>query len=319
MRNLILATEGPLLEHVPADHIAAKLAIPLAILFFCGSVYVLLWAIYGAKKGALVYLTAFFGFTFLLGVYWWFGAPGTPVATGLVNFPGQPGDNYQGQWFPFEPGSERAEFFPISNEGLDSFQTVAEYVGQGGTPIGELEGDPNFSFISGDLSQGLNTMLAQFLPTDEQGTALIGPERRARIEEAFAEQAGELPDDRERASPFLTAQVATDDDGRALVRLTDSNGHRVAAARLQLLANTVNADENVAPERETFVVEERTWYAFKDPGALWFPSAVWTVVSLVLFALSLFGLDRMEQREKAVAAAAAEAEQPGEAREPVNA
>jgi hypothetical protein len=88
---------------------------------------------------------------------------------------------------------------------------------------------------------------------------------------------------------------------------------------LQLLANTVKADPDVAPERETVVVEERTWNAFKDPGALWFPSAVWTIVSLVLFALSLFGLDRMEQREKALAAAAAEAEQPGDAREPVNA
>lgn len=311
--TFLLATEGPLLEHVPSTHIAAKLALPLGILVFCGSVYLLLWSIYGAKKGALIYGTAFFGFTMLLGVYWWFGAPGTPVATGLQNFPGQAPDHYQPKWFGFEAGSERASFFPLTREGFEAFQTPAEYLGKAGVPPEQLDEDPMFRALVGDLEQAANVMLAQFLPTNELGAPLLGANRRQRIEQEIQRQGG-TPPGKTRASPFLTARVATDEQGEPLIRVADDAGHRVAAAKLELVANFVNADPDLPPDPVQMVVEERTWFAFKDPGALWFPSAVWTVVSAVLFAGCLWGLDRIEQREKREREAA---ETPADADEPL--
>jgi hypothetical protein len=82
---LFLAVESA----IPPDHLASRLAIPLGLLFFGGSVYLLLWSNYGAKKGAAIYGTAFFGFTLILGVFWWFGAPGTPQNLGVTFLPHQ--------------------------------------------------------------------------------------------------------------------------------------------------------------------------------------------------------------------------------------
>lgn len=282
---LILASES---EGVPPDHIAAKLAVPIAVVIFCGAVYALLWANYGAKKGALIYATALFGFTMMLGVFWWFGAPGTPVATGLQNFPGQAPDAYQGAWYPFEPGSPRAQFFPATND-LDSFQTVEEYVGT------DDPRSPEYAFISGDLDQATGRMLEQWLPTDEQGGLRIGAGRRAEL----IEQAGPVPDGLVRADPFYTAEVDE-------VLVADDGGIRVAGARMVTFANYADPESDLVVEQEP--VEEGIWFAFKDPGALWFPSAVWTFVSLALFVLSLFALDRMEQREKRRRAEVEEAE-----------
>jgi hypothetical protein len=272
---LLLAAEA---EGVPPEHIAAKLAVPLGVLFFCGAVYLLLWSNFGAKKGALIYGTALFGFTTMLGVFWWFGAPGTPVATGLQNFPGQAPDAYQGAWYAFEPGSPRAQFFPSTND-LGSFQTVEEYVGTSDTEA------PGYAYIAGDLDQAVGRMLNQWLPTDEQGGLRIGAERRTALNEA----AGAPEEGEERASPFYTAEQ----DG---IFLNDDGGTRVAGMRIITYANFVDSETGVLTRSEP--VEEGTWFAFKDPGALWFPSAVWTGVSFVLFLVFLWALDAMEMREK---------------------
>lgn len=272
---LILASES---EGVPPSHIAAKIAVPIAILLFSGSVFLLLWANFGAKKGALIYSTAFFAFTMMLGVFWWFGAPGTPVATGLINFPGQAPDAYQGAWYAFEPGSPRADFYPATND-FDSFESIAEYVGT------DDEEDPEYSFIAGDLDQAGSHMLEQWLPRDEQGGLRVGANRRTALNEA----AGSPREGEERGDPFYTAEIQD-------LRLRDDHGIRVAGARIATFANFADAETGVVQRTEQ--VEEGLWFAFKDPGALWFPSAVWTFVSLALFLLSLFALDRVEQREK---------------------
>ena len=47
--------------------------------------------------------------------------------------------------------------------------------------------------------------------------------------------------------------------------------------------------------------DSAVWFAFYDPGANWFPSALWTIISLIGFALSLWWLDRLEQTEKRLA------------------
>lgn len=272
---LLLASEA---EGVPPEHIAAKLAVPIGVVIFCGAVFALLWSNYGAKKGALIYGTALFGFTTMLGVFWWFGAPGTPVATGLQNFPGQAPDAYQGAWYAFEPGSPRAEFFPSTND-IGSFQTVQEYVGT------DDPSDPALGYISGDLDGAGSNMLAQWLPTDESGGLRIGAERRQALQEA----AGTPGEGESRADPFYTAEIDE-------LLLNDDGGIRVAGARITTYANF--ADEETGQVVRSEPVEQGTWFAFKDPGALWFPSAVWTFVSLGLFVICLFLLDRMEQREK---------------------
>lgn len=282
-------------EGLPGTHIAADLALPLGLLFFSGSVYVLVWSIYGAKKGALIYGVAFFAFAMMMGTFWWFGAPGTPVATGLRYFPGQETDRYDGKWFAMEAGSERAEQFTATNA-YDNFRTPEEFFAPGARAE-DLQGNPGFRELNGDLASATEVMFPLFLPTNEQGAAILGADRRARL---FEEAEANAPAGLEPASPFLTARVTPsgEDESRAEIRVTEEHGLRVAAAPLQVVANYSGQDDEGRPITEAVVVEEAVWFAFKDPGTLWFPSAVWTVTAAILFGLCLLGLDRIEQREK---------------------
>ena len=314
---LLLATEG--VEGLSPDHIAADLAVPIGILIFCGAVYALLWSNYGAKKGGLIYGVAMFGFMGFIGVFWWFGAPGTPIATGLQNFPGQAGDVYQAKWYPFEDGSDRAEFFEADDtfevaEGGDvqpgDFDTVSEFTG---TTDSE---DPMFASISGDIDGATALMLSQYFPRNDFGGLDIGASFREELQAATEEidvsqleNAAEVPAEEggEPEGPSLagyTAQVAEDADGNAQVFITEDNGQRLAAAKLEVLAEFQNADGTSAGSA---VVATTEWFAFKDPGSIWLPSAVWTGISFLLFGLCLALLDRMEQREKREAVAVEEA------------
>ncbi len=280
MDLFLLATEG--VEGIPGEHIASKLAVPLGILFFCGSVFMLLWSNYGAKKGALIYAVAWSGFSVMIGVFWWFGAPGTPVATGLQNFPGQAGDHYAGKWFAFEPGSERSTFYPASNS-FENFETVQEYIGAGDQTDEELETNLKFGSVRGDVDGAGGKMMLLHLPEDADGGQILGAARRTALQaNTPAPEEGE-----KRASPFYTAEVRE-------LRVTDDSGIRVAAAKIVTLPNYIMADGR---PRVGDPVEELTWYAFKDPGALWFPSAVWTGLFFLMFVWSLWALDRVEQRE----------------------
>ena len=105
MASLFLLAAESGVAGISPDHIAADLAVPIAILIFGGAMFALLWSNYGAKKGGLILGIAMAGFCGFIGVFWWFGAPGTPVATGLQNFPGQAADEYAPKWYPFEAGS----------------------------------------------------------------------------------------------------------------------------------------------------------------------------------------------------------------------
>ncbi|MDP8977671.1 MAG: hypothetical protein M3N17_03675 [Actinomycetota bacterium] len=288
---LLLATE----EGIPGTHIASTIVPIIGFIFFSGSVFVLLWSNYGWKKGGLIYGTAFFAFATAIGVFWWFGAPGTPIATGLTYFPGQSVDHYQGKWFPMEPGSERAEYFQVTND-LDAFQTPAEFVGMANVPPEELEDDPRYDQLIGDLSPAVDRMLSVYFPTSESGAPLLGQQRRRAIND-------KIPDPSqvqglEPASPFLSARVKPreDDPDEPEILVARDRGLRVAGAKLQIVASYV--PPGGAPEPQEFVIEEANFYAFKDSGAIWFPSAVWTAIAAVAFGACLFGLDRIEQREK---------------------
>lgn len=291
-----LATE----EGVPGTHIAADIVPLIGVIIFCGSVYVLVWSIYGAKKGALVYGTAFFSFGMLLGVFWWFGAPGTPSATGLTYFPGQENDRYQAKWFPMEPGSERAEFFPVTNS-IENFQTPAEFLGLEGATQEELENEPAYRSLLGSISSGIDSILAAYFPLTGSGAPELGANRREAIFENLTEQieADEVPAGYVPDQPLLTTRAEPEEDGETpIAYVTQSQGLRVIAVPVQVVATYVNGNPDAPPDPVQVVVEEATWYAFEDPGAMWFPSAVWTGIMGFAFLGCLFGLDRVEQREK---------------------
>jgi hypothetical protein len=287
---------------IPADHIAAQLAIPLALLFFSGSVYLLLWSIYGAAKGALIYGTAFFAFSAMIGLFWWFGAPGTPQGTGVRYFPGQEVNRYVARWYPMEPGSDRADFFGSTND-LEALQTPEEYLGLEGMDEEELAAHPAFRELVGDLDTAVGAMLSLYLPIVD-GSPRIGADRRRELNARAAEIAERLADDFVEDTisqqPFIArARPHPEDPTRVDVRVTDENRVRVAGAMLEVHAVFLGEDPDTGEfERVTEPIEEAVWFAFKDPGALWFPSAVWTGVSLILFLACLLGLDAFEMREK---------------------
>ena len=287
---LLLATEG--VEGLPPEHIASQLAVPIGIVIFVGAVFLLMWSNYGAKKGALIEGVALFGFCAAIGVFWWFGAPGTPVATGLQNFPGQPADQYTAKWYPFEAGSPRAEPFDLWREGPDAFQTVEEFVGTSD------ESDPLYASVRGDLDGASSLMIDQFFPR-ENGSLQIGASLRTELQQATEAVTDQAPAG-SRFEDWVTEVAGSSDaseyDTQQLFIAEDSNGQRVAAARLETFA--VFVDSELGTEVARFPVYEIEWFAFKDPGAIWFPSAIWTLISFIGFALCLALLDRIEQREK---------------------
>ncbi|MFU8839704.1 MAG: hypothetical protein ACNA8R_03170 [Nitriliruptoraceae bacterium] len=276
-------------EAIPADHPVAILAIPLGLLFLSGSVFALLWSNYGARKAGAMYGTAFFGVASLLGVFWLFGAPGIPANTGIDHLPGQAVDHYSPRWYAFEEGSPRAGFFAGGTE-VDRFVGVAAFLGYGDLDEEALESRPAFSQLSGTVSQSVDTMQAQFLPTDDNNVAQIGVTRRAEFEEDAAAQ---RPDGAiGRAQPFFNVQRV----GSPQVFEHPDSGILLATQRFQATATFTDADG--VPFEAVPVGEPVDWFAFYDPGAEWVPSAIWTGTALVLFLLSLAWLDRLEQRDK---------------------
>lgn len=63
-------------------NIEGVLAVVMSIVLFCGSVYLLLSAIFGLRMAYLIAATGLFGFMIILSAIWAFGAPGTPKYLG---------------------------------------------------------------------------------------------------------------------------------------------------------------------------------------------------------------------------------------------
>lgn len=94
---------------VPGDSASARLAVPIGILVFFGSIFLLLRANLGTRRGYLVLGTSFFGFMIIMSLFWTFGAPGTPQAVGPTHLPTQPSDAYEPTWTAFAQDSLVAE------------------------------------------------------------------------------------------------------------------------------------------------------------------------------------------------------------------
>lgn len=291
--NVFVAVEAA----IPADHPAARLAVPLGIVFFVGSIYLLLWSNYGAKKSAAITGVAWFGFSFMIGLFWWLGAPGIPAGLGISHLPGQGNDHYNPGWYAFEAGSERAAYFPSINN-IDDFRPITEYLGVSVQDEDETFSDPKFADLSGAVSQASDRMRDLFLPIDANGIAQIGSERRQQFEaDAAANQPAEAV---RRAQPFYTARAV----GEPRIIDDAATGLRVVVNEFQAFATFLDA--NAVALEPVPVGPSESRFAFYDPGQNAFPSALWTVVSLVLFLLSLWWLDASEQREKRMAMDAVE-------------
>lgn len=63
-------------------NIEGALAVVMAVVLFCGSVYLLLSAIFGLRMAYLISATGLFAFMIILSAIWAFGAPGTPKYLG---------------------------------------------------------------------------------------------------------------------------------------------------------------------------------------------------------------------------------------------
>src|SRR5688500_616859 len=103
---LVLATES---HGIPGSDWRAKIAVPLGFVLFFGSIYMLVRSNLGTRRGYLVTATSFFGFMTIYALFWTFGAPGPPPATGPQNLPGQELDAYEDVWRPYAGDSRVAE------------------------------------------------------------------------------------------------------------------------------------------------------------------------------------------------------------------
>jgi hypothetical protein len=63
-------------------NIEGTLVVVMAVVLFCGSVYLLLSAVFGLRMAYLVAATGLFAFMIILSAIWAFGAPGTPKYLG---------------------------------------------------------------------------------------------------------------------------------------------------------------------------------------------------------------------------------------------
>lgn len=128
--TLVFAAEG-----APPDSLPAQLATPIGIVVFLGSTYLLLRSNLGTRRAYLLLATVFFAFMAVMSLFWGYGAPGTPPATGPTNLPGQAGDALQARWVPFAADSTIAQDPAYSQ----AVQTVPEGWGDP-----EEVGDPTF-------------------------------------------------------------------------------------------------------------------------------------------------------------------------------
>jgi hypothetical protein len=224
-------------DEIPASSPLAQLATPLGILFFIGSTYMLLRSNLGTARGYYVLATSLFGFMLLISLFWGFGAPGTPQATGPTNLPGQPADALLPKWIPFAQDSLLAE--------RSDLQIVQNY------PEGfEVDG----------------------WPAEEQETVEGGVED---IQSFFSSStAGEQIG---ATWPAETVAYARTTTGYTLIAVEFTP----VDAELQ----PTGGDPYVA-------------FGYFDPGNPLLPSYVFILISLVLFVLHCWLLDRHERMER---------------------
>lgn len=265
---IVLATEGG----IPADSPLAKLAVPIGIVIFVGSVYLLLRSNLGTRLGYLVMSTSLWGATFLFALFWTFGAPGTPAFTGPQNLPGQQLDEYLPIWVPLAQDASA-----VTEEG-SPYAVIAGYPdGFDDTPTTDAD---NVDTAIADIS-------AFFSGLSDPYTPLL-----SGLEEPVATEFAEADNGRPIVAVTFARTCQLDNDGN------------LSAACEELGAGAV------APEGSEDRGEDVTLFAFFDAGNPAFPSYLMLAGTFVLFAGHMVLLARDEKRTAAeqVEAAAEDAE-----------
>ena len=275
-------------EFVPADDWRTIIALPAGILFFFGSVYLLLRSNLGTRRAYLVIATSFFGFMLILSLFWAFGAPGTPIATGPQNLPGQELDYYQPTWFPFAPDSELAQNeYPLVQmypEGFEAVDPEDEELVDLTTPLP----DELLAFFTEERAGVPGPILSGWEPTGDPQVATAADGTLVAALTFAPPPPQEGGDD---ATDPATDPEATDDEAAA----TDDE----AAA-----TDDAAADTEAAAQQEPF-----TAFAFYDPGFILLPSFIMIGISLVGFVLHALLLGWDENRRKEEESAISEEEE----------
>ena len=291
----VLAAE----EHgIPGSDWREKVAVPLGGLLLFGSVYLLVRANLGTRRGYLVMATSFFAFMIIYGLFWTFGAPGTPPATGPQNLPGQELDAYEDTWRPYAGDSRIAEdpTYAVAKTYPEGFSDTPD--GAGLSEDFEATADTGVEDIRGFFADEaiMDQPPVGALWTDVDRKYAVATNGRPLIAVTYQPtwQIAELPPDEqleEGEEPPLSA------DGCTL----GSEGCEEAPPGTEI--------GDVVEDADTY-----TAFAFFDEGSPTFPSFVTLGIILLLFALHALLLARDEQRERrereALAAEAAVARTP---------
>ena len=170
-------------DEIPADSIMAQLIVPIGILAFFGSTYLLMRSNLGTARAYYVLATCFFGFMLIFSMFWGFGAPGTPQATGPRNLPGQTQDALVPKWVPFAEDSRLAERPDLSivrefPEGFEEEGWPADFDETAESGVNDIQS----FFASEDAGQQVGDLwipeFVAYTQTDT-GLPLLGVEFRA--------------------------------------------------------------------------------------------------------------------------------------------
>lgn len=277
---IVLASEA---HGIPGSDWRAKAAVPIGLLIFVGSVYLLVRSSLGTRRGYLVMGTSLWGFMLIYGLFWTFGAPGTPPATGPQNLPGQDLDAYEDVWRPFAGDSLLAD---------DPTYSIVKSFPEG------FSDDPQGAGLPAEFEAEANTGSTEiqgfFSDTSEEAVLsepTIGP-TWAEVDRKYAQA--------ENGRPIIgltfqeTWQVAQVDPGQAPAEepLLTPSGEKVE-----------EGEANVAPAGTEIgdIVEDGdtyTAFGFFDRGSPAFPSLVLLGIIILLFVLHALLLARDENRER---------------------
>jgi hypothetical protein len=175
-------------DEIPPDSIMAQLIVPIGLLVFLGSTYLLLRSNLGTRRAYYMLGTCTFAFLFIMSVFWGFGAPGTPQATGPQNLPGQTPDALLEKWVPFaqdsrladrpdlsivkdhpegfEEGGWPADFEEHVDSGVDDIQSFFASE-EAGEQVGDLWEAEVVAYAVTDT--GLPVLAVEFREVDEEG------------------------------------------------------------------------------------------------------------------------------------------------------
>jgi hypothetical protein len=291
---IVLAAES---HGIPGSDWRAKISVPLGIVIFLGSVYLLVRSNLGTRRGYLVMATSLFGFMVIYSAFWAFGAPGTPPATGPQNLPGQELDAYEDTWRAFAGDSLVADdqTYAVAKSFPEGFADDPAAAGldagfEGEANIGSDEVLTFFSTQEGPLTDppigGTWTEVDRKYAVATNERPIIGVTFQQTWQVAQVAPGEAPPDDGPQLTP--DGERAADD------------GSNVAPAGTEI--------GDVVEDGETY-----TAFAYFDAGSPAFPSLLTLGLMFLLFLIhaALLALDEdKERREREVVVAEVPAEEP---------